>query len=42
MKSYTAEHARNDLQVIEWLLSSGAIKKEDACYLRMCVQKRLA
>ena len=34
MKSYTPENARNDLEVINWLLSAGAISLEDARYMR--------
>jgi len=38
MKSYNHEQARNDLEVIDWLLTAGAITKEDARYMRNYVQ----
>jgi hypothetical protein len=38
VKSYTTEHARNDLEVIEWLLKAGAISPEDARYMKRYVQ----
>jgi hypothetical protein len=34
MKSYTPQQAANDLTVIDWLLSSGAISKEDARFMK--------
>jgi hypothetical protein len=38
VKSYNAENARNDLEVIEWLLRAGAITQEDAQYMKRYVQ----
>jgi hypothetical protein len=38
MKTYTSENARNDLEVIEWLLSAGAISEQDARFMRKTVQ----
>jgi hypothetical protein len=35
---YTPTQARNDLVVIEWLLSAGAISREDARYMRNYVE----
>jgi hypothetical protein len=39
---YTPENASNDLAVIDWLLSAGAISREDARfianYIRDCAQ----
>ncbi len=37
-KPYSLENARNDLEVITWLLSAGAISPEDARYMRNYVQ----
>ena len=37
MKSYTPTQAANDLTVIDWLLSAGAITKEDAKFMRQYV-----
>lgn len=33
-KSYTPENARNDLEVINWLLTAGAISPEDARFMK--------
>jgi len=38
VNSYKPEHARNDLEVIEWLLKAGAITPEDARYMKRYVQ----
>ena len=38
MPSYTTENARNDLEVINWLLRAGAITPEDAKFMRNYVQ----
>ena len=38
MQKYTPENARNDLEVINWLLHAGAISPEDARYMRNYVQ----
>jgi len=42
-KPYSLENARNDLEVINWLLSAGAISTEDARYIanyvRECAQE---
>jgi hypothetical protein len=38
MTSYTHENARNDLEVIDWLLNAGAISQEDARFMRNYVQ----
>jgi hypothetical protein len=38
VKSYNHENARNDLEVIDWLLNAGAITKEDAHFMRKYVQ----
>lgn len=33
-KSYTPAQAKNDMEVIEWLLNAGAITQEDARYMK--------
>ena len=35
---YTPQNASNDLIVIDWLLSAGAISKEDARFMRVYVE----
>lgn len=35
---YTPENASSDLVIIEWLLSAGAISKEDARFMRNYVE----
>lgn len=35
---YTPEQASNDLVVIEWLLSAGAISREDARFMKRYVE----
>jgi hypothetical protein len=35
---YTPENASNDLAVIDWLLSAGAISREDARFMKNYVE----
>lgn len=35
---YTPQAARNDLVVIDWLLSAGAISREDARFMKRYVE----
>ena len=38
MQKYTPTQAKNDLEVIDWLLRAGAISTEDARFMKNYVQ----